>query len=195
MYGIINKLSPSYFTDLLLPKVSEISNFPLCNSESYFLPMYRLSLSNSSFFPSTLTSWNSLDIDIRNSKTYSSFKHTLANKFSVNRWLSHGQRKYSIIHTKLRHDYSGLNYDLYRFNLRDNPGCKCGFQCANSHHYFLECPIYDNIRNNLLLVLQIYGNINLNVILYGSNDLSLEENFDIVNAVHDYIKSSKRFDC
>ena len=23
----------------------------------------------------------------------------------------------------------------------------------------------------------------------------LEENFDIVNAVHDYIKSSKRFDC
>ena len=72
--------------------------------------------------------------------------------------------------------------------LRVNPGCKCGFQCENSHNFFLECLIYDNIRNNLLFGLQIYGQVNLNMILYGSNDLTLEQNFYIVNAVQDYIE-------
>ena len=102
---------------------------------------------------------------------------------------------YHYFHTKLRHDKIGLNYDLYRFNLRDNPGCKCGFQCENSQLYFLKCPIYNNLRNNLPLVLQMYGQVNLNVILFGSNYLTSEHNFDIVNAVHDNIKCSKRFDC
>jgi hypothetical protein len=35
-------------------------------------------------------------------------------------------RKTNIIHTKLRHRCSGLNADLYRVNLKNDPRCVCG---------------------------------------------------------------------
>jgi len=70
-----------------------------------------------------------------------------------------------IIHTKLRYNYSILNYDLYRFNLKNSPGCACGFESENVFNFFLECPIKEHIRNTLFLILQIYGAIDIDIIL------------------------------
>jgi hypothetical protein len=27
-----------------------------------------------------------------------------------------------------------------------NLACKCGFECENCYHFFMECSLYDNIR-------------------------------------------------
>ena len=68
------------------------------------------------------------------------------------------------------------------------------FNCENAFHYFLDCPLYNEIRHNLFLVLRIYGDIDLNVIMYGNGNLSVEQNIDIFTAVQNYIRNSHRFD-
>ena len=134
-------------------------NLVLYSIQCSSLSKSRLTLINSSFFPSTLCALNSLDLENRNAPSYFSFKGQLVNKTLVPVWYSTGVRKWNIIHTKLRYNYSILNYDLLRFNLKDNPGCACGFECENLIHFFLECPINEHIRNTLFLILQIYGAI------------------------------------
>jgi hypothetical protein len=51
-------------------------------------------------------------------------------------------RKTNIIHTKLRRRCSGLNADLYRVNLKNDPRCVCGHLFEDAIHFFLECPLY-----------------------------------------------------
>ena len=130
----------------------------------------------------------------RNAPSYTSFKRQLVNKTLVPVWYSTGVRKWNIIHTKLRYNYSILNYDLFRFNLKDNPGCACGFECENVIHFFLECPINEHIRNTLFLILQIYGAIDIDIILHGNENLTEAQNVDIFTAVLTFIRHSHRFD-
>jgi hypothetical protein len=59
--------------------------------------------------------------------------------------------------TKLRYNYNILNYDLFRFNLKNNPGCVCGFECENVFHFFLECSINEQIHFRTLVEYQICG--------------------------------------
>ena len=70
------------------------------------------------------------------------------------------------------HNYSMLNYDLFRFNLKGNPGCASGFECVIVFHIFLECPINELIRNTLFLILQIYGAIDIDIILMWKRKLN-----------------------
>ena len=125
MYNVVNKSAPSYQTDILPLIISKATNFPLRNSENFTIPSYRLTLGNSRFFTSSLRAWNSLDLESRNAPSYARFKRQLVTKTLVPGWYFTGVRKWNIIHTKLRYNYSILNYDLFRFNLKDNPGCAC----------------------------------------------------------------------
>jgi glucan phosphoethanolaminetransferase (alkaline phosphatase superfamily) len=59
-----------------------------------------------------------------------------------------GDRKTNIIHTKLRHRCSGLNADLYRVNLKNDPRCVCGHLFEDAIHFFLECPLFTVGDNN-----------------------------------------------
>ena len=101
-------------------------------------------------------------------------KKTLMVRSSLNLvpvWYSTGVRKLKIIYTKLQL-YSIFNYDLFRFSLKGNPDCACGFECESVFHFFLECQINDHIRNTLFLILQIYGALDINIILYGNEKLN-----------------------
>jgi hypothetical protein len=169
---IYNISVPSYLTDILPPRISETTNYPLGNSEDFTIRSYRLTLINSSFFPSTLRARNSLDLENINASSYINLKKQLVNKTLVPVWYSTGVRKWNIIHTKLRYNYSTgiLTYDLFRFNLNDKPGCACGFECEKVIHFFLECPINEHIINTLFLILQIYGAID--IILHGNENLT-----------------------
>jgi hypothetical protein len=191
---IYNISVPSYLTDILPPRISETTNYPLGNSEDFTIRSYRLTLINSSFFPSTLRARNSLDLDYINASSYIILKKQLVNKTLVPVWYSTGVRKWNIIHTKLRYNYSTgiLTYDLFRFNLNDNPGCACGFECEKVIHFFLECPINEHIINTLFLILQIYGAID--IILHGNENLTEAQNVDIFTAVQMFIRNSHRFD-
>jgi hypothetical protein len=46
-----------------------------------------------------------------------------------------GDRKTNIILTKLRHRCSGLNADLHRVNLKNDPRCACGHLVEDATPY------------------------------------------------------------
>ena len=48
---------------------------------------------------------------------------------------------------------SGLNADLYRVNLKNDPRCVCGHLFEDAIHFFLECPLYQHIELLCLTIL------------------------------------------
>jgi hypothetical protein len=92
----------------------------LRNGDNLIVPFCRLSITNSSFIPSTVKEWNKLDIAIRKLDSLSKFKNAIrlnsqSNKISVPKLYYYGPRKLNVILTQLRCTASFLNHDLYKF--------------------------------------------------------------------------------
>ena len=97
----------------------------------------------------TISEYNKLDNKL-NGMSANNFKQNI--KLSPQRpkpWYFKGESKLSIIHAKLRMNCSSLSGDLYNLNIIDSPECQCGFEYENALHYFLQCPLYSNLRINL----------------------------------------------
>ncbi|PJE77993.1 hypothetical protein CI610_03077 [invertebrate metagenome] len=195
VYKMDRHQTPNYITNLLPSTVGE-NRQGLRNNEKYRIPNFRLSITNQSFLPSSLTMWNSIHSDIR-SMPFSAFKSALAPNLpcSVPPYYLIGDRKLNIIHTKLRHECSSLNHDLYRSNLVQNSNCvNCGYYCENAYHFFFECQSYTNARVVLLNHLSDLDiNISLRLLLFGNENMSLDLNCVVFNKVQNFIKSSGRF--
>ena len=97
------------------------------------------------------------------------------------------------MHTRLRHQCSSLNYDLFRCNLVANPSCRCGRPCENSFHCFLECPLYVDKRNIMLNNLDNSQTVTLDLLLSGDESKPLDFNIHIFQTVHMYIHETARF--
>jgi hypothetical protein len=82
--NVVNKSVSSYLTDVLPPRISETTNYPLRNSEDFTIPSYRLTLTNSSFFSSTLHPWNSLELENINAPSYISSKRQPVRERPIN---------------------------------------------------------------------------------------------------------------
>ena len=103
-----------------------------------------------------------------------------------------GKRVDQIRHTRLRLGMSDLNFDLFRRHLRDDPGCECGYIAETSTHYFLHCPLFLQSRTATINQLETHHHC-INILLYGSHDLTLQENKKIVLTVQNFINISGRF--
>ncbi|OWF47171.1 RNA-directed DNA polymerase from transposon BS [Mizuhopecten yessoensis] len=190
--------TPDYFSSLLSSTVQDLVRYPLRNRNDYRIPYFRLSTTNSSFLPSTLRCWNTLDNSIRSSASLNIFKNSLKpnDQFIPPSYFCNGDRKLNVIHTKLRHRCSSLNYDLFRVNLVETPSCICGHICENVYHFFFQCRSY-SIERNILFQrvndLSLEVPCDLDLLLFGNEDLSLDTNSEVFLYVHNFIKSSKRF--
>ena len=88
---------------------------------------------------------------------------------------------------------SSLNEHLFRRNLVDSPNCVCG-SVESTLHFLLHCPRYTNIRNEMLLSLANMPLIfDVNLFLFGSSDLSDDQNVQIFLQIQNFIIKSKRF--
>ena len=65
-----NKVCPQYLCNCLPSTVSSINDHNLRNNENYTTPRSRLRMSLPSFIPSTVSLWNNLDLNVRNSQIY-----------------------------------------------------------------------------------------------------------------------------
>ncbi|PJE77717.1 hypothetical protein CI610_03355 [invertebrate metagenome] len=194
MYKLHNDLTPSYFSNLLPPRVGERNSYNVRNKENYTVPNFRLSTSYESFIPSSVRLWNNLPIDVREQPSISRFKSKIENNRDILPiYYLTGNRKLNVLHTRLRHVCSSLNYDLYRVNIINDTTCACGNECENVYHYFFDCILYRRERETLFDNLSRYCNVTLNVILWGSPKLSDEQNGYIFQYVQNFIKSSNRF--
>ena len=141
-----------------------------------------------SFIPQTLSEWNKLPADIKNAPTLNQFKSKLKQQVTAPRsaYFSQGKRKLNIWHTQLRHGYSKLNDDLFKVNLSQTRECPCGFSRESAIHFFTQCPLYNDIRQELeLSLLRVNARPDIGTLLhvYGDSDLPLKANIKIFTAV------------
>ena len=87
---------------------------------------------------------------------------------------------------------SDLKQDMVNRHIANDPSCTCGFPSETANHYFLRCPLYDEIRNQTIFTLQDEQQA-LSILLECSPFLSQADNIVISQAVHQFIKTSKRF--
>ena len=202
IYKILNDQAPQYLKDILPKRVFETVPYPVRNSENFKIPVCRIQCFERSFIPYGCSIWNELDLEIRHADTVSYFSHLLKKHFypvevSKDKKLlySIGERNLNIIHSKIRVGCSNLNSDLC-FNLRvkDNPFCSCGSFIENAHHFFIECPIWHDLRLELISTISELTPLNLNIFLYGDRNLSLEQNMTIFHSVQRFIKNTMRFE-
>ena len=140
---------PFYIQDLIPPLVSEISDYPLRNNRNISLPLNRTSISQKSCIPSAIRLWNSLDDNLKDISTLPTFKnHIFSNlsKAHVPPFFTVGNRYMSVLPARLRNKCSGLNGDLFRNHIRNNPLCDLCDVVEDAYHYFFQCGKYTDER-------------------------------------------------
>jgi hypothetical protein len=105
-----------------------------------------------------------------------------------------GSRKCNIIHTRLRHQCSSLGADLFRANINSDPSCACGCPLEDAIHYLLECPFHTNAKIQLIMSITPYTVISIENLLFGSDNLTDENNLIVFRNVQKYIHHSNRFE-
>ena len=111
-----------------------------------------------SYFPHAILEWNRLDVQIRRSESFLSFKIFLLKIGRPN-----AKPTYNIDNpiglnflTSLRLGLSHLNEHKFKHNFQDcvNPLCLCSLEIDSLSHFFLHCHHFTNIRATLLDDLQ-----------------------------------------
>ena len=192
-FKILNGLTPTFLTNYLPPLASSLNPYHRRRLLERRPPFARTELYRNSFFPSATIFWNSLPPNIQACNSISQLKHYLSRNDSVCPPRVYiGDRKNQIIHCRLRIGMSDLNFDLLNRHLTTNPSCRCGYAVETARHFFLECPLYDSIRTNTLSLIPPHL-FTINLILHGSNSLSINENSLIFSLVQKFIDLTKRF--
>ena len=145
MYNVNTGMVPSYIQDLIPPLVSEISDYPLRNNSNISVPLNRTSISQKSCIPLSIRLWNSLEDNFKNISTLPTFKKHTISKFNIAHvppFFSIGNRYMSVLHARLRNNSSGLNSDLFRNHIRNNPLCDLCDVAEDAYHFFLQCKKY-----------------------------------------------------
>ena len=93
----------------------------------------------------------------------------------------------------------------FRHNCNDtiDPFCLCGTNdLETSEHFLLRCHIYaylrlrlfDNLRNNNMLLLPLENQLIVQILLFGSENYDSSANKIIISSVIEFIIKSKRFE-
>ena len=160
--------------------------------------MRRTQLFSNSFIQSVDKLWNDLPLNLRESPSLSIFKSNLLNRNfkapEVPKHFLYGSRRLSLLHARLGNRCSHLHHNLFVNHLRETAECDCGYFCEDAVHFFFQCPRFSDIRILLFQNTRFFHPLNISKLLYGSDALTYNENCDLVNNIHIYIKNSKRFD-
>ena len=158
----------------------------------------------SSFFPWTITEWNSLDLQIRN-LSYAAFRKHFFDEFrpTPNSVFNIHNPVGMKLLTRLRLGLSHLNEHRFNHKFQNctSPKCICSFENESTTHFFLHCHFYIPIRATLFdNVKEIVNNLRkvseqtvTEMLLYGSPNLKGNQNSKILECTIKYIMDSKRF--
>ncbi|MES9881747.1 MAG: reverse transcriptase family protein [Sedimenticola sp.] len=191
LYKMKNELVPPYLSNLLPQQVGNTTNYPLRNADHYQLPHARTAIYYQSFLPTTVRQWNTLDSNIRDSPSLSTFKSRIrGSPPDIPPYYYDGNRMGQIMHTRLRTECSSLNDQLFRKNLVISPLCNCG-SVETTYHFLFTCTRYSDIRN--LHFNSLPHNVNERHLLSGIPGNSYEDNKNMFLTVQAYILDTKRF--
>ena len=196
-------MSPKYLSDIIPSTTRRYSsrnenNIPLVRANNnYFM---------NTFFPSTITEWNKLDLSIRNSASLNVFKGRLLQSvrpLENSVFTCHNPIGIKYL-TRLRLGLSHLRYHKFKHGFLDAvvPLCSCSKAIENTVHYFLPCPNFSTARNTFLNEIAIVDRSIIDqdeikiiqTFLYGKPTYSVNDNKLILDASIKYILETKRSD-
>ena len=79
--------------------------------------------------------------------------------------------------------------------------CSCGCEPETTDHYFLRCKLYTDLRldhlNDIYTINQSLKNFSedqlVNVLLFGSENFTLDANANILRRTIEFLKATERF--
>ena len=200
MYNIVNNAVPAYlksiFTMYQLP--GEMATRAQLN-RCFLIPKCKTAHYKSSFTVSGMLAWNQLDPNFRNLSSLSFFKTRMKSYYSVAHlpFNNSASRKTQIIFSQIRMGFSDLKHHLFTKGCTESGKCKCGALKEDTIHFLLHCRLYNDTQSVMLRnIKDICTNIKPSaaLCLFGSDQLSHEQNMSIFSQVYHYIEESKRFD-
>ena len=192
-YKIYHGHTPTYLKELLPPRTHTRTNYNLRNLHDLSTYNNRTATFYNSYFPKYTRKWNELETKSKFIGSLPDFKRLLQkqDKKTPNYYYT-GERKWQIIHTRMRLGCSPLSADLHDLNIIDSSRCDCGYLQENVFHFFFVCPQYTHIRH---LFHNIHPSIQQNVkhFLKGKVAAPKSLNVQLFEIVLEYIKLSNRF--
>ena len=197
-YKMVHGQAPEYLCDMVPPQVKDINPHSSRFSEDLMGIKHRLVLFEKSFLPSVVDEWNKLPLGVRQIQNFKAFKNIVqVNKPKSKHIYYCGERNVNIQHARLRMQCSLLRGHLHKLHVIDSGLCLCQQSVETTEHYFMHCVFYAKQRKTLfenLRKLHIPNDeINVGLLLYGRNDLTLSSNKSIFGIVHKYFTETKRF--
>jgi hypothetical protein len=194
-YKMTYGLAPAFLLHILPPKVADRTSHNLRNKNDTQTPSSRINAHKYSFLPATIKDWNILPTPTKESKSINAFKHALTKRKERPPAVYYmGERYISAHHSRMRIGCSALRKDLCQeLKVIPSPVCSCGHKIEDAIHYFYHCPIYTNERRVLMEKLYTIGKFTVATLLYGDPKASVETNKNFFNAVHAFMKETKRF--
>ena len=159
---------------------------------------------SNTYFQNVLYEWNLLDDGIKNSASLGEFKRKVLAMIRPSRKPIFNIHDITGIKrlTKLRVNFSDLNEHKFRHNFDCvSPTCDCGQANEDNEHFFLHCPLYDNIRQDLFghledilefSVSSMDSNSLCNLLLFGKPELGVSVNKMIIEETIHFIENTKR---
>ena len=201
---IFNDKPPSYLFNLI-PYFNRVQNTRL----SYNIPAIKVKHDyfKNAFFPSAISVWNKLDLNIRNSASLNAFKKKLLNfmRPCANSIFDIHNPLGTKLLTKLRLGLSPLHEHKFRHCFQDtlNPLCECAKDIESTMHFFLHCTnfliptqiLFQKIRNIDNNILSQSETQLTQTLLYGNQNYHPSINRLIINSTIEYIISTERFKC
>ena len=194
LYKIKHNIAPTYLHQLLPQDQPYVHNL---RSKKVIREMrFNTEVFKRSFFPTAVRLWNSLDRETQNSGSINILRNKLRGAKEKPTLYYYGKRWPAIHHARLRIGCSKLNYHVcFNLHIPDvSPDCSCGEGYENSEHFLMECKLYNDIRNTLKRKIERHCIFTLDVLLHGAQDLPLNTNYALFDAVHEYILESHRFE-
>ena len=153
---------------------------------------------------------NTLSLRLRSMNSYLNFKRVASNYIRPPRpppWFYTGKIVPRKLHTRLRLNNSTLNSNLFTNGRSMEHMCSCGHRSETTMHFLLECEKYQDQRDVMLGIISDYMGPSVSpdhmtlrdkisvteLLLYGSSDISVNDNISVFHAVHDFIITSGRF--
>ena len=187
-------MSPNYLSSLVPPSVGNTTNYPLRNSSNLHTIHTNSQLYFNSFLPSVIRDWNELSEQTRNLPSIASFKREINSDIkNIPSFYFDGKRLGQIYHARLRTNCSSLNQHLFSKNIIESPLCACG-EVEDTKHFLFDCQYFQNLRHELFNKITTICQPTVNILLFGSEQLSEIENRQIFLAVHEFLIKSKRFE-
>ena len=193
LHKILNCTKEGQLNCSHIKKVSSRNPYVVRNFENLCLKKCNTELYRESFLPNVIRIWNELDDVMQQIDDEFKLKWKLKNIWKVNPMYDLEVTRLSGIHmTRLRCQNSNLKKTLYERLMSDTSSCECGEENESDSHYFLNCVLYNNCREQVVskIPLECW---NLETIYHGSDRYENDLNLLIAKTAQEYVTDTKRF--